>query len=76
LLSDKFYSIQPENIVQVLINTFEYTLMHASKLPTKNADILIAPDLSSFNLIDLEQTPDLIEKGYEDTREFFKKIVR
>jgi NTE family protein len=67
---------KPENIVEVLINAFDFTLMNASKLQTEDADILITPDLSAFNPIDLSQVPDLIEKGYEDTKVLFKKIVR
>jgi NTE family protein len=67
---------RPENIIDVLLNAFDYTLMNASKLQSEGADILITPDLSAFNLIDLEQIPALIDKGYEDTRELFKEIVR
>jgi NTE family protein len=67
---------RPENIIDVLLNAFDYTLMNASKLQSEGADILITPDLSAFNLIDLEQIPELIERGYEDTSRLFKKIVR
>jgi NTE family protein len=75
-LNVKNRSKKPENIVEVLINAFDFTLMNASKLQTEGADILITPDLSAFNPIDLSQVPDLIEKGYEDTKVLFKKIVR
>jgi len=75
-LNTKHNIKRPENIIDVLLNTFDYTLMNASKLQTEDADILITPDLSSFNLIDLEQIPDLIDKGYEDAKELFVKIVR
>ena len=67
---------RPENIIDVLLNAFDYTLMNASKLQSEGADILITTYLSAFNLIDLEQIPALIEKGYEDTRKLFKEIVR
>lgn len=75
-LNSKNSHKKPENIVEILINAFDYTLMNASRLQTKDADFLITPDLSSFNLIDIDQVPDLIEKGYEDTKALFAEIVR
>jgi NTE family protein len=75
-LNAKNRSKKPENIVELLINAFDFTLMNASKLQTEDADILITPDLSSFNLIDRSQIPDLIEKGYNDAKAVLTKIVR
>lgn len=65
---------KPENIVEVLLNTFDFTIMAATKLLTKSADILIKPDLSSFNRVDADQTADLFEKGYQEATEALKDI--
>lgn len=65
---------KPENIADVLINAFDMTLINLSKLQTKEADFLIAPDLSEFNLIDTDQFNDLIEKGYKDAKTYLDSI--
>jgi NTE family protein len=54
----------PKNLVQVLINTVSIALHHATRLQTEHADLLLQPDLSKFNLYDLDQVPALIEHGY------------
>jgi NTE family protein len=58
---------QPENIVDVLLNTFDITLNNATQLQTEKADILITPDLSAFNLVDTSQAEALIEQGYQES---------
>ncbi len=66
---------KPENVIEVLLNAFDFTLINATKLQTEKADVLITPDLSSFNLIDTNQVADLIEKGYLEAKKVFKKIA-
>jgi len=63
---------KPRNIIEVLLKTFDFTLMTATKLQTADADILIEPDLSSFNMIDSDQVADLIEQGYADAKNVLK----
>lgn len=58
---------EPGNIFDVLLNSFHLTLDAISRIQTNKADIVIRPDLSDFNKIDVEQTPDLIQIGYEET---------
>ncbi|MDW7681799.1 MAG: patatin-like phospholipase family protein, partial [bacterium] len=66
---------KPENIIGVLLNTLDITLLNATKLQTEQADILITPDLSEFNLIDADQMNDLIEIGYSEARSVLEKRV-
>jgi NTE family protein len=72
-LNAKYTYKKPENILQLLANSFHYTLMHAAKAQSDDADILIQPDLSDFNRIDTHQTPGLIEKGYEEAKKVLKE---
>jgi NTE family protein len=72
-LNARYTYKKPENILQVLANSFHYTLMHAAKAQSGDADILIQPDLSGFNRIDTHQTPGLIEKGYEEAKKVLKE---
>ena len=64
---------KPRNLVDVLINTLDITMMNSTKLQTKTADILITPDLSNFNLYDTDQVADLIEKGYSESIKLLKE---
>lgn len=59
---------RPDNILGVLVNTLYFMLQSATKLQTKEADILIAPDLSHYNFVDIDQVSDLIEIGYQEAK--------
>ncbi len=59
---------RPENIIEVLLNTFDFTFMTATKMQTAEADLLIKPDLTEFNMIDTDQVDSLIEAGYSAAR--------
>ncbi|NBC84017.1 MAG: patatin [Bacteroidetes bacterium] len=64
---------KPENIIDVIVNSFHFTLQASAKIQTKAADLLIEPDLSTFNRADMDQVEKLIEKGYEDAVKKLKK---
>lgn len=72
-LNAKHAFTTPKNLIEVLLNTFDMTLMNATKLQTKDADVLIGPNLSSFNLIDTDQIADLIAQGYADAKKNLQK---
>lgn len=65
---------KPTNILDVLVNSFHFTLSTSAKLQTERSDILIQPDLSKFNSYDPKQSRDLIEKGYETAIEALKEL--
>lgn len=65
---------KPGNIVEILLNTYDYILMTATKLQTENTDLIIKPDLSGFNMVDPDQVPELIQKGYTEAKEALHKI--
>ncbi len=74
-LNTKHDHRKPENIIEILLKTFDYIQHSATKLQTEEAHFLITPDLSSFNAVDLDQIPDLIERGYKDTATQLKEIM-
>lgn len=59
---------KPENIIDVLLRSFYFSIEAATKLHTKKAHLLIQPDLASFNLISTSQTPELIDIGYKEAK--------
>lgn len=73
-LNSKRLFTKPKNIVQVLISTINLTLINATKLQTEEADLMIMPDLSEFNLYDTDQISDLIEKGYSESKTLIQEM--
>lgn len=66
---------RPENIIEVLLNTFDFTIMTATKLQTEEADMLIKPDLSKYNMIETNQIDNLIDEGYNEAKKMFEKYL-
>lgn len=64
----------PENILDVILNSFHYTMQAAARLQREEADLIIAPDLSEFNRSNMDQVEDLMEKGYKDAKKQLKKV--
>lgn len=65
---------KPNNAIEVLYNSFSFLVKTNKKIQTKEADILIKPDLSKFNAIDMSQMKDLIKIGYDETRKIIKNL--
>ncbi|PQJ74495.1 patatin-like phospholipase family protein [Polaribacter gangjinensis] len=61
---------KPNNILDIIINSFHFLILQKDTLETKNADLLIQPDLSQFNRSDTKQIQELIKKGYVDAKDF------
>ena len=58
---------RPTNFIEVLYNSYNFLIKLNKKNQTKQADIIIKPDLSRFNPTDMSQIRELIKKGYDDT---------
>ncbi|MFA5454331.1 MAG: patatin-like phospholipase family protein [Sulfurimonas sp.] len=65
---------KPSNVIEILYNSFNFLVKTNKKIQTKEADILIKPDLSKFNAIDMSQMKDLIKIGYDETRKIIKNL--
>jgi len=63
---------KPDNIIDVMINSFHFLIKQSVKLQTEAADLLIQPDLSKFNRSDMDQIEGLMKKGYEDSKKILK----
>ncbi len=67
---------KPANMIEVLLRTFELMSQTSTQYQVGRADILITPDLSEFNVVDMDQSPDLIEKGYNEAIRILKEYFR
>jgi NTE family protein len=64
-LNANYLFSKPGNIVELLINTIHLGLHHITEMQIEKADLMIQPDLSEFNYVQLDQMPELIERGYQ-----------
>lgn len=64
---------KPSNILDVLLNSYQFMREVSSELQTEKADLMIKPDLSEFNRSDMDQVDDLMEKGYREAKKALEK---
>lgn len=67
-LNSKYKYQTPENIIDVMINSFHFVLQKAVDLQSEEADLFIKPNLEDFNMSDMDQIKALIDKGYEEAK--------
>jgi NTE family protein len=58
---------KPENILDVLVNSFHFLVQERVKSQTELANLLIEPDLSQFNRTSTKHVEKLIRIGYEES---------
>ncbi len=65
---------KPENVIEVLYNSFNFLVKANKKNQIKDADLIIKPDLSAFNAVDMSKIKDLIQIGYDETKKIIKNL--
>lgn len=73
LVPERSYK-KPENVIEVLYNSFNFLVKLNKKAQTKEADLTIKPDLSKYNAVDMSQIKELIDLGYKETKKIIKKL--
>ena len=63
----------PENIVQVLVNSFQLTIAQIAE-HAPDGDVTIVPDLTGLNSHDFEQAENLYQRGYQAASNVIEKI--
>lgn len=74
-LNGKFSYQKPNNLLDVIVNSFHFLMQNAEKFQIEKADLLIQPDLSGFNRSDTAQVEQLIQRGYEDSKNALKSFI-
>jgi NTE family protein len=67
-LNAKYTYEKPDNIFDVILNSFHFIMKHSTKVQTEKADLLISPDLSTYSRSDINQAGNMIKRGYEDAK--------
>ena len=57
---------KPKNIVDVLVNSFHFTIKTATEYQISGADLLIKPNLSKFSRAQTDGIADMVEAGYAE----------
>jgi len=65
---------KPRNIIEVLLRSFYYLRKSATSLQTEKADLVIQPDLTDFNMYDMNQANGLFDAGYLESIRMLEKI--
>ena len=65
---------KPRHIIDVIMNATLIMMNTATKIQASEADLMLSPDLSDYNLVDTSQVDDLIEEGYREAREGLWKL--
>jgi NTE family protein len=66
-LNSKNIYNKPDNILDVLVNSFNFLVQERVKSQTELANLLIEPDLSQFNRASTKHIDKLINIGYEES---------
>lgn len=55
---------KPEDLIDVVLNSIDIAIDNVTRMQTRKADLLIAPQLSAYNRTDSEKLQELIREGY------------
>jgi NTE family protein len=64
----------PQNIFDVLNNTYFIMIQRAMRTHADQAEVLIEPDLSHFSSADFRKHRDIVQAGYEETNKHMDQI--
>ncbi len=67
---------KPNNFFDILMNSYQTSTLSKTKIQTKEADLLITPDLSEFSAIDSDKTQELVELGYRVAKEKIASLLK
>ncbi len=67
-LNAQFKYEKPQHIFDVLLNSFHFTMLTSSRLQSREADLLIKPNLSNYSRSNMDHLKDLMQQGYDDAK--------
>lgn len=65
---------RPQDIIDVVVNAIDISIDNVTKTQTSEADLIIAPELSSYGRRDTSRINELIDEGYESTCKLLDKL--
>jgi NTE family protein len=65
---------RPQDIIDVFANAIDIAIDNVTRSQTSEADLIVAPRLSSYSRRDMSRIPELIDEGYRSTRQILGKL--
>jgi NTE family protein len=65
---------RPQDIVDVFANAIDIAIDNVTRSQTSEADLIVAPRLSSYSRSDMSRIPELIDEGYRCTSQLLDKL--
>jgi NTE family protein len=65
---------KPEDLIDVLANALDLAIDNATRIQSEEADILIAPEVGTYNRTDVEKVHDLVKEGYDTAKASLNKL--
>ncbi len=66
---------KPNNFFDILMNSYQTSTLSKTKIQTKEADVLITPNLDGFSALSHNKTKELIDIGYTATKEKIESLL-
>ncbi len=66
---------KPDNFFDILMNSYQTSMLSKTKIQTRGVDLLISPKLDDFSAIDTDKTKDLIAIGYNAGKRKIKSLL-
>ena len=67
---------RPKDIIDVLANAIDIAIDNVTRSQTSEADLIVAPKLSSYNRHDTSRIDELVEEGYQSASELLDKLEK
>jgi NTE family protein len=67
---------RPTKMLELIKNAVDIVLVQAARVDAGKADLLIAPDLDTFNSTELKDIPALVKEGYRAGKEALERFSR
>lgn len=65
---------RPQDVIDVFANAIDIAIDNVTRLQTSDADLIIAPGLSSYSRRDTSRIPDLIKEGEKAAQKLLMKL--
>ena len=65
---------RPQDIIDVFANAIDIAIDNVTRSQTSEADLIVAPRLSSYSRRDMSRIPELIDEGYRSTEQLLDKL--
>ncbi|MBS9767073.1 MAG: patatin-like phospholipase family protein [Flavobacteriaceae bacterium] len=66
---------KPDNFFDILMNSYQTSMLSRTKIQTRGVDLLITPKLDGFSAIDTDKTADLIAIGYNAGKQKIQTLL-